>query len=207
MDSDPYYNLILSGTIGLFTLGIYLYISKVNKNPDKEKQIKDNDKEEEINTIAKANIINQNIEDKNYPIIRCENCHEIPTIKLNMDKKEIQIECEKEEKTENIPFKDFFKTLIKYKDVNCCQFCKNKNPLQKYYLCISCSNKVLCQNCFEVHNKSDDIIKLKIDSTCKKHNNPFESYCPICKENKCSYCEIDHDKKHEKKEILLKKNC
>ena len=122
-----------------------------------------------------------------------------------MDKKEIQIKCEKEEKTENIPFKDFFKTLIKYKDVNCCQFCKNKNPLQKYYLCTSCSNKVLCQNCFEVHNKSDDIIKLKIDSTCKKHNNPFESYCPICKENKCPYCEIDHDKKHEKKEILLKK--
>ena len=46
---------------------------------------------------------------------------------------------------------------------------------------------------------------MKYDSTCKKHNNPYESYCPICKENKCSYCSIDHDKNHEKEEILLKK--
>ena len=154
MDSDPYYNLILRGTIGLFTLGIYLYFSKDKKNPNKDNQINNNDKEEEKNNIAKVNIINQKIEGKN--------CHEIPTIKLKMDKKEVQIKCEKEEKIENIPFRNFFKTLIKYKDINCCQFCKNKNPLQKYYLC---TNKVLCQNCFEVHNKNDDIIKLKFDST------------------------------------------
>ena len=36
MDSD-FYKLTLSGAIGLFTLGIYLYISKTKKNPHKEK--------------------------------------------------------------------------------------------------------------------------------------------------------------------------
>ena len=214
MNMDSPYNMIISGALGIFTLGLYLYLSKNKKNPKKEKHINDKDKEEGKNNFAPdlkiedfppANVINPNFEAKNYPIIRCENCHEIPTIKFNLDKKEIQLKCEKEEKIENIPFKNFFKTLNKYKDINCCQLFKNKNPLQKYYLCTTCSNKVLCQKCFEVHNKDEDIIKLKIDSTCKKHNNPYESYCPICKENKCSYCEIDHDKKHEIEEILLKK--
>lgn len=89
--------------------------------------------------------------------------------------------------------------------MNCCQFCKNKNASQNYYLCKTCSNKILCESCFESHNKKDDMIKIKIDSTCKKHYNPYESYCPKCKESKCSYCSIDHDESHENDEFLLKK--
>ena len=158
----------------------------------------------EINDYPPANAIKSN-ESRDYPIIRCEDCHEIPAIDLKMDKGEIQIKCEKEGKTKNIPFESFFETIKRYEDINCCQFCKNKNPSQKYYLCKTCSNKILCQKCFDEHNKNDDVIKFNIDSTCKKHYNPFESYCPICKENKCSYCSIDHDESHEKNEILLKK--
>lgn len=145
-------------------------------------------------------------ESNEYPIIRCEDCHEIPIISFQMDKKEIQLKCEKEGKVKNIPFETFFSTIQKYNDVNCCQFCTNKNPSQKYYLCKTCSNKLLCENCFNVHNKNDDIIKFNNnDSICKKHYYPYESYCQICKENKCSYCSLDHEESHESEEILLKK--
>ena len=157
-----------------------------------------------INDYPPANAI-EDKEEKDYPIIRCEDCHEILSISLNIDKKEIQLKCEKEGKTKDISFDKFFESLKEYADINCCQFCKKKNPSQKYYLCKTCSNKILCENCYEEHNKKDDIIKFKIDSTCRKHYNPYESYCPICKENKCSYCSIDHDENHEKDEFLLKK--
>ena len=157
-----------------------------------------------INDYPPANVI-EDKEEKDYPIIRCEDCHEILSISLNIDKKEIQLKCEKEGKTKNISFDKFFESLKEYADINCCQFCKKKNPSQKYYLCKTCSNKILCENCYEEHNKKDDIIKFKIDSTCRKHYNPYESYCPICKENKCSYCSIDHDENHEKDEFFLKK--
>ena len=157
-----------------------------------------------INDYPPANAI-EDKEEKDYPIIRCEDCHEILSISLNIDKKEIQLKCEKEGKTKDISFDKFFESLKEYADINCCQFCKKKNPSQKYYLCKTCSNKILCENCYEEHNKKDDIIKFKIDSTCRKHYNPYESYCPICKENKCSYCSIDHDENHEKDEFFLKK--
>ena len=140
-----------------------------------------------------------------YPIIRCEDCHEIPMMDLNMDKREIRLKCEKEGKTKDIPFENFFQTIKKYEDMNCCEFCRNKNPSQKYYLCKTCSNKILCEKCFNEHNKNDDIIKFEMDSTCKKHYHQFESYCPACKENKCSYCSVDHEESHEKNEIPLKK--
>ena len=159
----------------------------------------------EISDFPPAKTINTN-ESEDYPIIRCEECYEIPTIILKIDNKEIQLKCQKEEKTKEIPFENFFSTLKKYEDINCCQFCKNKNPSQKYYLCKTCNNKILCDNCFNEHNKNDDIIKFKIDSTCKKHHNPFESYCPKCKEHQCSYCSVDHEESHEKDEFFLKKN-
>ena len=150
-----------------------------------------------------ANAINQNyFED--YPIIRCEDCHEIPAMDLNIDKREIRLKCEKEGKTKDFPFENFLQIIKKYEDINCCKFCKRKNPSQKYYLCKTCSNKILCENCFSEHDKNDDVIKFEIDSTCKKHYHPFECYCPTCKENKCSYCSIDHEESHEKNEIPLK---
>ena len=158
---------------------------------------------DEIYDFPSTNVINEN-EEIDYPIIRCEDCHEILSIDLKMDKKQIQLKCKKEGKTKNIDFKQFFEGIKEYKDINCCQFCKKKNQTQKYYLCKTCSNKIMCEDCFRIHNKDDDIIKFKIDSTCKKHYNPYESYCPKCKENKCSYCSIDHDENHEEEEILLK---
>ena len=158
---------------------------------------------QENDNYPPANAITQ--DEKDYPIIRCEDCHELLFINFNLNKKEIQLICEKEKKTKNIPFDTFFETLDKYKDMNCCEFCKNKNPSQIYYLCKECSNKILCKNCFNEHDKKHDTIKLKIDSTCRKHYNPYESYCPKCKEHKCSYCSIDHDESHEKDEFTLKK--
>ena len=142
---------------------------------------------------------------KEYPIVRCEDCHDILSISFNMNKKEILLKWEKEQKVKNIAFEEFFETIDKYEEINCCQFCKDKKTSENYYICKTCSNKILCSNCFKEHNKEDDIIKFKIDSCCKKHYNTYEYYCPICKENKCSYCSIDHDEDHEKKEIVLKK--
>lgn len=156
-----------------------------------------------IDNYPPANAITQ--EEKDYPIIRCEECHELLFINFNLNKKEIQLICQKENKTKNIPFDTFFETIDKYKEINCCEFCKNKNLSQIYYLCKECSNKILCENCSNEHDKKHDIIKFKIDSTCRKHYNPFESYCPKCKEHKCSYCSIDHDESHEKDEFWLKK--
>ena len=158
----------------------------------------------EVNDYPPANAIEEK-EKKDYPILRCEDCREILRINLKLDKKEVQLKCEKEGKTRDIPFENFFTEIKKYEEINCCEFCKNTNTSQNYYLCKTCSNKILCENCFEEHNKKDDVIKFKIDSTCKKHYYPYESYCPICKENKCSYCSIDHDESHEKEELFLKK--
>ena len=157
---------------------------------------------QENDNYPPANAIKQ--DEKDY-IIRCEDCHELLFINFNLNKKEIQLICEKEKKTKNIPFDTFFETLDKYKDMNCCEFCKNKNTSQIYYLCKECFNKILCGNCFNEHDKKHETIKLKIDSTCRKHYNPYESYCPKCKEHKCSYCSIDHDESHEKDEFTLKK--
>ena len=158
------------------------------------------------NDYPPANVINNENEEIDYPIIRCEDCHEILLIDLIIDTNQIQCKCEKEGKTKYIGFKQFFESITKYKNFNCCQFCKKKNKTQKYYLCKTCLNKIMCEDCFRKHNKDDDIIKFKIDSTCKEHYNPFESYCPKCKENKCSYCSITHDENHENEEILLKTN-
>ena len=102
-----------------------------------------------------ANVINEN-EEIDYPIIRCEDCHEVLSIDFKMDKKQIILKCEKEGKTKNIDFKQFFEELKKYKIINCCQFCKKINKTQKYYLCKTCSNKILCETCY-VH-----IIKKKM---------------------------------------------
>ena len=157
----------------------------------------------EVFDYRPINATNEN-EEIDYPIIRCEDCHEVLSIDFKMDKKQIILKCEKEGKTKNIDFKQFFEELKKYKDINYCQFCKKKNKTQKYYLCKTCSNKILCETCYRTHNKEDDVIKFKIDSTCKKHYNPYESYCPKCKENKCSYCSVEHDENHEKEEFYLK---
>ena len=158
----------------------------------------------EVNDYPPANAIEEN-KIVVYPIIRCEDCYEILKMNLNLDKKEIQLKCEKEGKRKDIPFEKFFEDIKKYEEMNCCQFCKNKNTSQNYYLRKTCSNKILCESCFESHDKKDDVIKFKIDSTCKKHYNHYESYCPKCKESKCSYCSIDHDESHENEEFFLKK--
>ena len=156
-----------------------------------------------VNNQNEINIIND-IEQE-YPIIRCENCHEILLMTLALDKNEIILECEKEKKIEKISLKLFFENINKYKNSNCCNLCNEKNLSQKYYLCKTCSNLIICQNCFEKHNKDDEVEKLnKIDSLCKKHFNQIESFCDVCKEHKCFYCIPEHDEKHKNKEYLIR---
>ena len=121
-----------------------------------------------------------------------------------MNKREIILKCEKEQNTEKIHFDKFLKDINIYNGLNYCQLCKEKNFSNKYYICKTCSNKILCQNCFKIHNKEDEIMAFKIDSSCKKHFSQYESFCPICKENKCAYCSMEHDSNHENKEIVLR---
>ena len=157
----------------------------------------------EVNDYPPANAINQKL--NSFPFIRCEDCHELMTLKLILDKREIQLNCENEQKTRNIPFNEFFATIDKYSNINFCQFCQNKKAYKNYYLCKTCSNKILCEDCYREHCKTDDIIYFKIDSMCKKHYFPYESFCLLCKENKCLYCSKEHDESHEKEEISFKK--
>ena len=49
------------------------------------------------------------ITQKEYPIIRCESCYEILTILFNMSKKEITLNCEKEQKKKILPLENFSK--------------------------------------------------------------------------------------------------
>ena len=141
-------------------------------------------------------IINEpNNED--YPIIRCDKCLNIPNLFIDIDKKEITLKCEKDQKIDIIPFQKFFDNINKYSNLNCCQLCKESNSSQKYFLCKTCSNKIICEKCFKNHRKDDEMMPIKIDSLCKKHFNQFESYCPICKENKCGYCSMEHEESHE----------
>ena len=158
------------------------------------------------NIINNPNEVNEIIEKEEvYPIIRCENCHEILLMSLDLDKNEVILACEKEGKKKKISIKNFFDNLNIYENSNCCQLCKEKNLSQKYYLCKTCSNKIICKNCFEKHNKDDNIEKInKIDSICKKHFNQIESYCDICKEHKCSYCIPEHEEDHKSKEYLIR---
>ena len=61
------------------------------------------------------------------------------------------------------------------------------------------------KNCFKKHEQEDDIEKLnKIDSTCRKHLNPIESFCKICNKNLCSYCNSEHDQNHKDSEIFMR---
>ena len=81
-----------------------------------------------------------------------------------------------------------------------------KNISKSYYLCINCEKEILCKPCAKKHNKKHKLKKIKIDSTCIEHEQPYESYCPICKENLCSYCSVDHYEEHaDEKEYSLKK--
>ena len=156
-----------------------------------------------------ANLVNDNINNnlelkEDYPLIRCEDCFEIPLLSLDFDKNEIIINCLKEKKIKNLPFKTFFENINKYKDFNCCQLCKEKNKEQKYYYCQTCS-KIICKNCFKKHEQDDDIEKLsKIDSTCRKHLNPIESFCSICNKYLCSYCNTDHEENHKNNEKFIR---
>ena len=153
-----------------------------------------------------ANLVNDNnLEAKDdYPIIRCEDCFEIPLLSLDFNKNEIVINCSKEKKIKRISSKTFFENISKYNDFNCCQFCQEKNKEQKYYYCKTCS-KIMCKNCFKKHEQDDDIEKLnKIDSTCRKHLNPIESFCKICNKNLCSYCNTEHDENHKNSEVFVR---
>lgn len=153
-----------------------------------------------VNNIKVINDLNES-----YPFIRCEDCYDIYSISLDMNKNEVILYCIKEQKKRTIPFKNFFDNIKIYNDFSCCKLCKEKNRLQKYYLCRTCSNIIICQNCYDKHNKDDDIEKItKIDSICKKHGIQIESYCDICKEHKCSYCSTDHNESHKNKEYLIR---
>ena len=156
-----------------------------------------------VNNQNKINDINDN--ENEYPIIRCENCKEILLMSLDLDKNEILLACEKDRNNKRISLKNFFDNINKYKDFNCCQLCIEENLSQKYYLCKTCSNKIICKKCYEKHNKDDNIENLsKIDSLCRKHFNQIESFCDICKENKCSYCIPEHEEEHKNKEYLIR---
>jgi len=156
-----------------------------------------------VNNPNKINDINGH--ENEYPIIRCENCKEILLMSLDLDKNEILLSCEKDRSNKRISLNNFFDNINKYKDFNCCQLCKEKNLSQKYYLCKTCSNKIICKKCYEKHNKDDNIENLnKIDSLCRKHFNQIESFCDICKEHKCSYCIPEHEEEHKNKEYLIR---
>ena len=156
------------------------------------------------NAINKVEELRTKEPKKDYPIIRCQKCHEIFDLSFHLKSKSVLLICEKDNIKEKIEYDNFFDNIDKYDEINCCQLYQEKRISEKYYICKSCSNKILCENCFKNHNKEDEIIQFKIDSSCKKHLNPLESYCPTCKENKCRYCILEHDSSHEKKEIFLR---
>ena len=79
------------------------------------------------NIINNPNEINEIIENEEvYPIIRCENCHEILLMSLDLDKNEVILECEKEGKKKKSSIKNFFDNLNIYENSNCCQLLKKR---------------------------------------------------------------------------------
>jgi hypothetical protein len=162
------------------------------------------------NNYPAANVIYEHDESqkseflKEYPIIRCQKCHEILSISFDLNSKLIILNCKKDKNEEKVEFQKFFDNINIYNEINCCQFCDEKRFSEKYYICKTCSNKILCEKCFKKHDKDDEIMPFKIDSWCKKHLNQLESYCPICQESKCSYCMMEHDSNHDKNEIVLR---
>ena len=167
-----------------------------------------------INILNRSttNIINKVAEKKDsdsqdYPIVRCEKCFEILSIDIDLERKEFILKCEKENIVQKIFFNNFFENINKYDEFTCCEKCSKKNISKSYYLCINCQKAILCKACAKKHtNTKHKLKKIKLDSTCIEHEHPYESYCPICKENLCSYCSVDHDELHVgEKEYSLKK--
>ena len=60
----------------------------------------------EVFDYRPINATNEN-EEIDYPIIRCEDCHEVLSFDFKKDKKQIILKCEKKGKTKNIEFKQF----------------------------------------------------------------------------------------------------
>ena len=110
----------------------------------------------------------------NYNYVTCPECKKLSYI--NIKDNMISINCVNNHNI-NFTFKEFINNhkIEDYK-INCDHCGNNRTLYEKFYFC-SC-NKNICSLCSEFHIKKHNILDYnKKFIFCRKHNNPFISYC------------------------------
>ena len=171
-------------------------LSKILSREDRQKNqmnilvnsISDDENDENINSVIKSKEV------------ICPKCFHHINLKIK-DFKISLFECRNNHYINDITLKDFQKTQnIDLKNIKC-NICNNKNKFNTYknefYTCLTC-DKNLCPLCKSTHEKTHQIINYdKIEYTCAKHLESYNSYCRNCKKNLCIKCEKEHNN-HEK---------
>ena len=83
---------------------------------------------------------------------------------------------------------------------NNCQMCKKKG-IKAEYICTSCVRRLICQACYDLHNKvpamkNHNLLAMKAnvnrdEYTCERHNDVLEYFCPSCVKALCAQCICD----------------
>ena len=94
-----------------------------------------------------------------------------------------------------------------------CQMCRNKDTKLEY-ICITCSKKLICQECYEKHQKipamkAHEILPRKetqpagkVHQMCEKHAELFEYFCCSCVQPLCAICTCDSQHEEHCEHIL-----
>ena len=195
---------------------IYYYLyngNNINKELTFNEQANEYDKNRKImNIIVYYN--NENNSKKNEIFskkIICPLCKESTMINFK-DFKINLFGCNNNHNIKDILINEFEETQkIDISKIQC-DICKinNKNTTTNndFYICNTCG-KNICPLCKTIHDNNHKIINYNDkDYICKKHNETFNKYCKMCKEDLCILCENEH-KGHDSvhyKDILLDKN-
>ena len=179
-----------------------------------------NDRPKTPDRIKKQNFNNTTISTKRNvldlsDLILCKECNKITKFSIFTwcgRSNEYYISCEechKQGKCENIHqnlnsfihygSSEFEKSYRNSTNNICNKSDKHKNNnIKADYFCIECQ-KWMCNDCYNIHNKSADtkehtIANKEICSSvlCKEHNNLFEFYCNTCKIHGCKLCPEKH---------------
>ena len=126
--------------------------------------------------------------------IICPECKE--NIRMNMKNYKISLfDCKNKHRKDNILLNQFESTQYIDESKIICEKCKTNKSLtfeNNFFICITCKIYI-CPLCKTKHDKEHDIIDYALKNyICFCHNENYNSYCNVCKQDICLYCEKDH---------------
>ena len=161
----------------------------------KDKKDKDQNNEEEEREEGE-----EKDESTNEYIFRCEECHLIPTIKIDLKTYKIHSKCPNNHIKTDINLSKALNENKKFL-LESCSICGEKSE-EDNYICVQCQ-KIFCLDggCKKKHIKENPshllIDKSKIDMTCLEHLTTISKFCKDCKKNICIKCQRTQHSGHE----------